>query len=142
MAHHIHRLLQRDMLHGHPSSFISGLMHSAYISCQNEFGKGSDRRRKTIIRTQLQDSRFFPKHAHVTRVEYNKVLSECFDTLQGRVNQEIESLIRDFHSVVAGEGQIHEAQQAPELARALGERVERTEGALNKTYRVLKELRN
>lgn len=38
MTHHIHRLLQRDMLHGHPSSFISGLMHPAYISCQIEFG--------------------------------------------------------------------------------------------------------
>lgn len=75
-------------------------------------------------------------------MEYNKILSEWFDTLQGRINQEIESLIRDIHSVVADEGQMHEAQQAPELARALGERVERTEGALNKTYRVLKERRN
>ncbi|CAI7614861.1 unnamed protein product [Penicillium glandicola] len=133
-------LIKRDMLYGHASSFISGLMRPAYVVINREGGTGSDRRRKNIMNDHLTHSRLFAQLSRLAHNEYTDVVTNCFNNLQESITEQIESMVRDFHAVVAVEGQISEAEQAPALADALRSRFGRTEEILERTQGVVREL--
>ncbi|KGO42065.1 hypothetical protein PEX1_069780 [Penicillium expansum] len=135
------RLIKRDMLYGHASSFISGLMQPAYAAMNREEGGGSDSRRKKIMNDHLTHSRLFAEFSNLARSEYTNVVTGCFNALQESVTEQIESLVRDFHAVVTVEGQASEAEQAPALAEALRSRFGRIEEILQSTMSVLQERR-
>ncbi|KAJ5692624.1 hypothetical protein N7462_002047 [Penicillium macrosclerotiorum] len=130
-------LIKTDMIYGHDSSFISNLMRPAYISCQREYGTGSDRRRKNIMHNHLQCSSLFNNLSRVTLEEYRKIMMACFETLQANINQEVETIARDCHSVVTDAGHIPEAQQDPELARTLELEINRVEETLVNSQNVM-----
>ncbi|KAJ5383182.1 hypothetical protein N7517_001093 [Penicillium concentricum] len=53
---------------------------------------------------------------------------------------QIESMVTDFHAVVAVEGQVPEAEQAPALVDALRSRFGRTNEILQSTQGIVREL--
>ncbi|KAJ5950769.1 uncharacterized protein N7479_009182 [Penicillium vulpinum] len=133
-------LTKRDMLYGHASSFISGLMRPAYAAINQERGTGSDLRRKNLMNDHLTHSRLFVKFSNLAHSEYTEVVTDCFNDLETSISEQIESMVRDFHAVVTVEGQVSEAEQAPELAHGLRSRFARTEEILQSTQDVLREL--
>lgn len=134
-------------------------MRPTYISCQKEsgmlkycpemflysehlfllatLGGGSDQRRKNIMHNYLQGSSLFHNLSRVTLEEYRKKLAVCFETLQVNINEELENIARDIHSIVAEAGHVPEAQQEPELARALELEIDRAEGILANARNVM-----
>ncbi|KAJ5827497.1 hypothetical protein N7447_004260 [Penicillium robsamsonii] len=133
-------ITKNDMLHGHPSSFISGLMQPAYAATNREGGNGSFVRRKRIMNDHLTHSRLFSKFSNLARSEYTQVVTACFNPLLERVRMQIDSIMRDFDAVVTVEGQVSEAEQAPALADALRSRFGRTEEILQNLQDVVREL--
>ncbi|KAJ5613921.1 hypothetical protein N7528_007575 [Penicillium herquei] len=123
-------LLKTDMLYGHASSYISGLMRPAYVLCIRESGGGSDRRRKSIMYNHLDRGNIFHDLSRTTMVEYRKIVTASFKDLQDNLDEEIVNITRDLHSVVTEAGQLHEAQREPELARTLKVDVEDAMGIL------------
>lgn len=89
------------------------------------------------MHNHLQHSSLFHNLSRVTMEEYRKILAVCFETLQANINEEIENIVRDFHSVVAEAGHVPEAQQEPELARMLELEIDRAEGILANARNVM-----
>ncbi|KAJ5494558.1 hypothetical protein N7463_010645 [Penicillium fimorum] len=133
-------ITKKDMLYGHPSSFISGLMQPAYAAINLEGGPGSFNRKKMIMNDHLTHSRLFVKFSKLARSEYAHAVNGCFNPLLERVRIQIESMVRDFHAVVTVEGHVPEAEQAPALADALRSRFGRTEEILQSIQGVVQEL--
>ncbi|KAJ6125737.1 hypothetical protein N7523_003357 [Penicillium sp. IBT 18751x] len=131
---------KRDMAHGHASSYISGLMQPAYAQMNLEGGTGSDKRRKKIMNDHLTHSMLFANFSNVAGREYTGALHECFDDLQRKVAEEVESMARDFNVVIAAEGQHSEAEEAPAVVDALRSRFEGTEAILERAQVVVQEL--
>ncbi|KAJ5292390.1 uncharacterized protein N7443_008343 [Penicillium atrosanguineum] len=134
------RNTMRDMAHGHASSYISGLMQPAYTQMNLEGGTGSDKRRKKIMNDHLTHSMLFAKFSNVAGREYTGALNECFDDLQRKVTEEVESMARDFNVVIAAEGQRSEAEEAPAVVDALRSRFEGTEAILERAQVIVQEL--
>lgn len=82
------------------------------------------------MHNHLQRSSLFHNLSRVTLEEFRKILAACFANLQANINEEIENVARDIHSVVAEVGHVPEAQQEPELARELELEIDRAEGIL------------
>lgn len=89
------------------------------------------------MHSHLQHSSLFHNLSRVALEEYRKKLTVCFETLQANINEEIENIARDFHSIVAQAGHVPEAQQEPELARALALEIDRAEGILASAQNVM-----
>ncbi|CAI7598717.1 unnamed protein product [Penicillium pancosmium] len=128
------------MAHGHASSYISGLMQPAYTQINLEGGPGSDKRKKKIMNDHLTHSMIFAKFSNVAGREYIGALNDCFDDLQRKLTEEVESMARDFNVVVAAEGQLSEAEEAPAVVDALSSRFEGTEAILKRAQMVVQEL--
>ncbi|KAK5791845.1 hypothetical protein VI817_007154 [Penicillium citrinum] len=131
---------KRDMAHGHASSYISGLMQPAYTQINLEGGPGSIKRKQTIMNDHLMNSMLFAKFSNEARREYIGALDECFDDLQRKMTEEVESMARDFNAVIAAEGQISEAEEAPAVVDALKSRFEGTEAILERAQMVVQDL--
>ncbi|KAJ5212368.1 uncharacterized protein N7498_004014 [Penicillium cinerascens] len=106
----------------------------------NYTGKGSDQRRKKIMNDYLTHSMLFARFSNVAGREYTGALNECFDDLQRKVTEEVESMARDFNVVIAAEGQRSEAEEAPAVVDALRSRFEGTEAILERAQVVVQEL--
>lgn len=89
------------------------------------------------MHNHLQHSDLFRNLSRVTLEEYRRKLTVCFETLQANINEEIASIARDFHSIVAQAGHVPEAQHEPELARALTLEIDRAEGILANAQNVM-----
>jgi len=103
-------------------------------------GPGSTKRKQKIMNDHLMYSMLFAKFSNEARREYIGALDECFDDLQRKMTEEVESMARDFNAVIAVEGQISEAEEAPAVVDALKSRFERTEAILERAQMVVQEL--
>ncbi|KAJ5610470.1 hypothetical protein N7510_007189 [Penicillium lagena] len=133
-------IITRDMLQGHDSSFMATLMRPAYVSCASEGGSGSDSRRKEIIRNHLMHSRIFADYHNRTRAEYSENIQGLFDVLQEKITEQVNNIARDFQAMIAGEGEVPEAEQAPAMAAQLKSNVESAEEILKKAQVVLQQV--
>ncbi|PLN80725.1 hypothetical protein BDW42DRAFT_170368 [Aspergillus taichungensis] len=122
IVHHM-CLIRRDVLFGHASSVMTGLMRSAYISCNRASGTGSDRIRKDTICDHLTHSRLFANYLRINRQMYQSATVASFDALEQKVHEQVQMAIRDVQAVVAADGEAPEAEQAPALAEAMGRQV-------------------
>ncbi|KAH8690053.1 hypothetical protein BGW36DRAFT_364783 [Talaromyces proteolyticus] len=134
------RLLKRDMLHGHSSSFISVLMQPAYAAINREEGDRSHTRRTRIMNDHLEHSRIFTAFSREVHTEYTKIVTDCFDDLLKNLTEQVDSMGRDFQAVVTAEGQISEAEQAPALADALKSKVWKIHEILKSAQATVREL--
>lgn len=81
--------------------------------------------------------------ANISRLagrEYIGALDACFDDLQTKLTEEVESMARDFNAVIADEGQLSEAEKAPAVANALESRFEKTKDILERAQIIVREL--
>ena len=92
------------------------------------------------MREHLTHSRLFADLSNLTSREYTTIATDYFDALQKGINEQIESVVRDFHAVVSVDGQVPEAEQAPALAEALRSRLGGIEEILQSTQGVAQEL--
>lgn len=88
----------------------------------------------------LTHSMLFANLSSVAGREYIGAVNECFDDLQRKLTEEVESMARDFNVVIAAEGQLSEAEEAPAVVDALRSRFEGTEAILKRAQRVVQEL--
>ncbi|KAL4891702.1 hypothetical protein BDV59DRAFT_181582 [Aspergillus ambiguus] len=133
-------LIARDMLHGHASSIIAGLMRPAYLACNREYGNGSDRRRKNKMRDHLASSGLFANYSESARGIYLACVAERFDALQGQIHEQVQRIVRDLQVVAVADGAAPEAEQAPALAEEMNSRVEVAQRAMGTIHTVLQEL--
>ncbi|KAI3192488.1 hypothetical protein CBS147311_9154 [Penicillium roqueforti] len=132
--------IKRDTIYGHASSYITGLMQPAYAKINQEGGTGSDKRRKKIMNDHLTHSMLFANISRLAGREYIGALDACFDDLQTKLTEEVESMARDFNAVIADEGQLSEAEKAPAVANALESRFEKTKDILERAQIIVREL--
>ena len=92
------------------------------------------------MRNHLMHSRLFSTYHTRTREIYSRELTEKFEELQSTISQEVENIVRDLHAVVAGEGEIPEAQQDPALAELLSSSLETAQEVLGNVQAVLQSL--
>ncbi|CAL5873774.1 uncharacterized protein PFLUO_LOCUS8056 [Penicillium psychrofluorescens] len=119
---------------------MATLMRPAYVSCTREGGPGSDSRRKEIIRNHLMYSRMFADYHNRARADYSKTLEEQFDALQEKTSEQFNNIVRDFQAMIAGEGEVPEAEQDPAMATHLRSDVDSAEKILEKAQDVLQQI--
>ncbi|KAJ5788562.1 hypothetical protein N7457_003552 [Penicillium paradoxum] len=131
---------QRDMLYAHSHSFVSTLILPAYSACNSEGGTGSDRRRKQHMDDHLRHSRLFSKYSERAKEVYNDAIDESSQILQQYIDEQIQSIIRDFNAVVAVEGELPEAERDPSVAGILRSLLDRGQTVLDRAISTVREL--
>ncbi|KAL4811959.1 hypothetical protein BDW67DRAFT_136200 [Aspergillus spinulosporus] len=129
-----------DAIGGHDSSYIAGVMRPVYISCREQYGTGSDARRKQTMNRHLTSSLLFTNFANSITTDYDELMERTFNSLHQKLQDEIDNLTRDLHAAVTVEGDVSEAGEDPEHTREVQRRVQLIQEALGQAQRVVKEV--
>ncbi|KAL4772902.1 hypothetical protein BDW60DRAFT_186096 [Aspergillus nidulans var. acristatus] len=129
-----------DAIGGHDSSYIAGVMRPVYISCREQYGTGSDARRKQTMNRHLTSAIFFTNFANSITTDYDELMERTFNSLHQKLQDEIENLTRDLHAAVTVEGDVSEAGENPEHTREVQRRVQLIQEALSQAQRIVTEV--
>ncbi|KAL4972993.1 hypothetical protein BDW66DRAFT_143057 [Aspergillus desertorum] len=129
-----------DAISGHDSSYIAGVMRPVYISCREQYGTGSDARRKQTMNRHLTSSPLFTNFANSITADYNELMERTFNPLHQKLRDEIDNLTRDLHAAVTVNGDVSEAGEDPEHTQEVQRRVELIQEALGQAQRVVREV--
>ncbi|KAE8325321.1 hypothetical protein BDV39DRAFT_194466 [Aspergillus sergii] len=131
-----------DTLHGHDSSYIAGLMRPVYNKCNSESGRGSDSRRKMLMRSHLTSSNIFPNLANISETQCRAVIENICREMKRMVDELVGNICHDLHSIVAEEGEVTEARRFPEMASTLQRNVDAAQATLERAQRIVGDLKN
>ncbi|KAL5001750.1 hypothetical protein BDV10DRAFT_182315 [Aspergillus recurvatus] len=129
-----------DAIGGHDSSYIAGVMRPVYISCREQYGTGSDARRKQTMNRHLTSSPLFSNFTRSITADYNELMERTFNPLHQKLRDEMDNLARDLRAVVTVEGDVSEAGEDPEHTQEVQRRVELIKEALGQALSVLREV--
>ncbi|KAL4923819.1 uncharacterized protein BDV17DRAFT_276077 [Aspergillus undulatus] len=129
-----------DAIGGHDSSYIAGVMRPVYNSCREQYGAGSDARRKQTMNRHLTSSPLFANFANSITADYGKLMEGTFNSLHQKLRDEIDNLTRDLRAAVTVEGDVSEAGEDPEHTQEVQRRVELIQEALGQAHRVVREV--
>ncbi|KAL4734477.1 hypothetical protein BDV11DRAFT_212732 [Aspergillus similis] len=129
-----------DAIGGHDSSYIAGVMRPVYISCREQYGTGSDARRKQTMNRHLTSAPLFTNFANSITADYNQLMERTFDPLHQILCNEVDNLTRDLHAAITVEGDVSEAGEDPEHTQEVRRRVELIQEALGQAQRVVREV--
>ncbi|UNI24883.1 hypothetical protein JDV02_010602 [Purpureocillium takamizusanense] len=102
--------LQTDALSGIRTSFIGRAMEGSYRECNFEGGRGSDSRRKAIIRRRLAQERLFTETMSQWRRDFRELADEMQENMtsiiESRITriQETLDIVRQYDAEVEGDG--------------------------------------
>ncbi|KAL6232076.1 hypothetical protein BDW75DRAFT_233104 [Aspergillus navahoensis] len=130
-----------DAIGGHDSSYIAGVMRPVYNSCREQYGTGSDARRKQTMNRHLTSSPLFATFANNINADYGELIERTFNPLHQKLRDEIDNLTRDLRAAVTVEGDVSEAGEDPGHTQEVQRRVELIKEALGQVRRVLMEVK-
>ncbi|GIK05752.1 hypothetical protein Aspvir_009865 [Aspergillus viridinutans] len=130
-----------DAIAGHASSYIAGVMRPVYNICREQYGTGSDARRKQTINRHLSSSALFVQFANTLTADYRELIERTFDQLDQKLREEVANITRDLRASLTVEGQTSEAGQDPRHAEELKQRVRVIQDALVHAQRIVREVR-
>ncbi|PIG85793.1 hypothetical protein AARAC_011290 [Aspergillus arachidicola] len=134
--------VETDTLHGHDSSYIAGLMRPVYNECNSESGRGSDSRRKMLMRNHLTRSNIFPNLANISESQRRAIVREIYQEMKDMVDEQVGNICDDLHNIIAEEGEVTEARRFPEMARTLQRKVDAAQATLERAQRIVGDLKN
>ncbi|CBF75962.1 uncharacterized protein ANIA_10424 [Aspergillus nidulans FGSC A4] len=129
-----------DATGGHDSSYIAGVMRPVYISCREQYGTGSDSRRKQTMNRHLTSSPLFTNFSRSIAADYDELMETTFNQLHQKLCDEVDNVCRDLQAAVTLEGDVSEAGEDPEHTREVQRQVELAQVALDHAQRVLREV--
>ncbi|KAL2864222.1 uncharacterized protein BJX67DRAFT_374065 [Aspergillus lucknowensis] len=132
--------IKLDAIGGHDSSYMAGVMRPVYNLCREQYGTGSDSRRKQTMNQRLTSSPLFNDFAAKIEGDYKDVLERCLNPLMQKLRDEVANVIHDMRTSVTVEGDQSEAGQNPRLAEELNRTVEVIQVALSNACRVIREV--
>ncbi|RAK74660.1 uncharacterized protein BO72DRAFT_488077 [Aspergillus fijiensis CBS 313.89] len=132
--------VKADTIHGHSSSYIAGVMRPVYNICQEQYGTGSDSRRKGTMNRSLSSPTLFMQFASNIAEDYHRILNQTFDELDQRLRDEIANITRDLRASVTVEGEVSEAGQNLRHADKVKEKVEEIRIVLDHAQMTAREL--
>ncbi|PWY94991.1 hypothetical protein BO94DRAFT_456160 [Aspergillus sclerotioniger CBS 115572] len=130
-----------DTIGGHASSYIAGIMRPVYNRCMQEYGTGSDSRRKQTMHRNLKSPDIFINFARNIAADFNTTIDETFNQLDQKLYNEIANITRDLGAAVTVEGEVSEAGQHPANAEQIKRDVEACQRILGDAKKVVLELR-
>ncbi|KAL4757106.1 uncharacterized protein BDW70DRAFT_143918 [Aspergillus foveolatus] len=129
-----------DAIGGHDSSYIAGVMRPVYISCREQYGAGSDSRRKQTMNRHLTSSSLFTNFARSITADYDELMERTLNPLHQKLCDEVDNLTRDLQAAVTVEGDVSEAGEDPEHTQEVQRQVELIQEALDRAQRVVREV--
>ncbi|KAL5050864.1 hypothetical protein BDW71DRAFT_107560 [Aspergillus fruticulosus] len=129
-----------DAIGGHDSSYIAGVMRPVYNSCREQYGTGSDARRKQTMNRHLTSSSLFTSFARSINADYGELIERTFNPLHQKLRDEIDNLTRDLRAAVTVEGDVSEAGEDPRHTQEVQRRVELIQETLGQAQRVVREV--
>ncbi|GFG18592.1 hypothetical protein IFM61606_00016 [Aspergillus udagawae] len=133
--------IESDATGGHASSYIAGVMRPVYNTCSEQYGTGSDARRKQAMHRHLSSPALFLQFANTLTGDYRELIERTFAQLDQKLREEIASITRDLRASLTVEGQTSEAGQDPQHTEELKRRVRVIQDALVHAQRVIREVR-
>ncbi|PKX96933.1 uncharacterized protein P174DRAFT_365391 [Aspergillus novofumigatus IBT 16806] len=133
--------IKSDAIGGHASSYIAGVMRPVYNTCREQYGTGSDARRKQTMNRHLTSSPLFLELANRLTGDYRELIESTFNQLDQKLREELSNITRDLRASVTVEGEISEAGQDPRHAEELKQRVGVIQDALVHAQRIVREVR-
>ncbi|KIW75046.1 hypothetical protein Z517_11817 [Fonsecaea pedrosoi CBS 271.37] len=100
------------------TSFIGQIMESSYQRTMLEKGRGSDMRRKTIIRDGFSDEQLFANHCRKFRSKFHHLAQSLEDDMRKAVASHLAVLQSDFDTV-KDENVALESERHPEFRQRL-----------------------
>ncbi|GIJ92098.1 hypothetical protein Asppvi_011073 [Aspergillus pseudoviridinutans] len=114
--------IKSDAIGGHASSYIAGVMRPVYNACREQYGTGSDARRKQTMNRHLSSSALFLQFSNALTGDYRELIERTFDQLDQKLREEIANITRDLRASLTVEGQTSEAGQDPQHTEELKRR--------------------
>ncbi|GFF64845.1 hypothetical protein IFM60648_01404 [Aspergillus lentulus] len=133
--------IKADAIGGHASSYIAGVMRPVYNTCREQYGTGSDSRRKQTMNRHLSSSPLFLDLANSLTGDYRELIERTFNQLNRKLREELSNISRDVRASVTVEGETSEAGQDPRHAEELKRRVGVIQDALVHAQRIVREVR-
>ncbi|KAI9042030.1 uncharacterized protein KD926_006154 [Aspergillus affinis] len=122
--------MRLDTTGGHDSSYIAGIMRTVYNSCREQYGTGSDFRRKQIMDRHLSSSPLFRDFATSIAGDFQGLVEGIFTRLDQNLRDEFSNLTQDLRVSVTVERDESEAGRDPRHADELRQKVERIQTTL------------
>ncbi|PYH84639.1 hypothetical protein BO82DRAFT_304125 [Aspergillus uvarum CBS 121591] len=132
--------VKADTIHGHTSSYIANVMRPVYNICQEQYGTGSDSRRKGTMNHFLSSPTLFIQFASNIDKDYRQILDKTFGQLDHRLRDEVANITRDLRASVTVEGEVSEAGQNLQHAGQVKEKVEEIRVVLDHAQLTVREL--
>ncbi|GFG16305.1 hypothetical protein IFM61392_09436 [Aspergillus lentulus] len=133
--------IKADAIGGHASSYIAGVMRPVYNTCREQYGTGSDSRRKQTMNRHLSSSPLFLELANSLTGDYRELIETTFNQLDRKLREELSNISRDVRASVTVEGETSEAGQDPRHAEELKRRVGVIQDALAHAQTIVREVR-
>ncbi|KAL2786690.1 hypothetical protein BJX66DRAFT_328406 [Aspergillus keveii] len=133
--------MKLDTIGGHDSSYIASVMRTVYNSCREQYGDGSDLRRKQTMNQHLKSSTLFKEFATKISDDFRNLVKRAINRLDQELREEIAKISQDLRASVAGEREEPEAGRDPRYAEELRRKVGIIRGTLDHAWTILREVR-
>ncbi|KAL4778791.1 hypothetical protein BJX76DRAFT_352331 [Aspergillus varians] len=130
--------IKLDAIGGHDSSFIASVMRPVYNSCREQYGTGSDARRKRTMNRHLTTSPLFKEFSSLIAADHGELVERTFNVLDQKLREEVASITRDLRASVTVNGEISEAAEDPGHTEEVKRRIGFIREALGQAQRVVR----
>ncbi|KAL2828351.1 hypothetical protein BJY01DRAFT_228475 [Aspergillus pseudoustus] len=133
--------MKLDTIGGHDSSYIAGVMRTVYNSCREQYGTGSDLRRKQTMNRHLTSSTLFREFAKNISGEFQSLVERAVNRLDQELREEIANVSQDLRASTTIEREESEGWRDHRYAEELRQKVEVIKGTLDHAWTLLREVR-
>ncbi|KAL3441007.1 hypothetical protein BJX65DRAFT_289514 [Aspergillus insuetus] len=133
--------MKLDTTGGHDSSYISGVMRAVYNSCREQYGTGSDFKRKQTMNRHLTSESLFKEFATKISGDFQSLVERAANRLDQELREEIANINQDLRASIPVEREDSEGWRDHKYAEELRQKVEIIKGTLDHARTILREVR-